>query len=281
MPSTDFFLTEANQKIFYRHWKPLSESKATVVFIHGLSEHSGRYEYQAEDLSKSGFNVYAFDNIGHGLSSGRRGFVNSFQDYLKILDQFVSFALKESGEKAAFLIGHSLGGLIAASYALQDGASGVKGVVLSSPALALSSGIKPCIFEELLIKALSIIWPTLELSNRLDPYLLSRDKTVVQNYIADSLIFRIITPRLFTEIQHAQNRLFEKARLFTMPCLMLSGKADKITQPESLLKFHGLIASKNKAIKLYECLYHEILNEPEKDSILADLKQWLLLQNFA
>lgn len=280
MPSTDFLLTETNQKIFYRHWKPQAEGRAIVIFVHGLGEHSGRYEYQADDLLGAGFEVYAFDNLGHGHSlSGRRGFVTSFQDYFKILDQFISFAIKESGAKPVFLIGHSLGGLIAASYALEPGASRLGGVILSSPSLELSAGIKPNMFERLLLKTLSIIWPTLELPNRIDPHLLSRDKAVVEKYIADPLVFRTITPRLFAEMQNAQERLFKKAGSFTVPCLMLSGKADRITPPESLVKFHNLIASSNKALKLYDGLYHEILNEPEKGSVLADLKEWL--KNFA
>lgn len=274
--TSSFFTTKSNQKIFYRQWKPRSEAKALVMIIHGLGEHSGRYEYQAGYLMNSGFEVYAFDNIGHGLSEGKRGFVNSFGDYLELLDQFISLASTGTGEKPLFLLGHSLGGLIAASYASRLKGSKISGLILSSPSVALNKNIEPNIFERFLLKAASVITPALTLDNRIDPHLLSRDKAVVENYIKDPLVFKRITPRLFIEMRHTQRRLLTRAGSITMPCLTLGGEEDKITPPESISKFHSLIASKNKALKIYKGLYHEILNEPEKEVVLSDVVAFLL-----
>ena len=120
-------------ELFYRKDVP-EKPKAIVVIVHGLCEHSGRYDYVTEKFNEKGLGVYRFDNRGHGKSGGDRGYVEDFQHFFDDADKIVELALKEQKDLPVFMLGHSMGGFIAAGYGMKYPGK-LRGQIFSGPAL--------------------------------------------------------------------------------------------------------------------------------------------------
>ena len=259
-------------QIFYQTWKPSGKAKAIVVIAHGIGEHSTRYTHVAEHLTRFGFTAWALDHRGHGRSGGKRGHVESFDDYLTDVGQMIRIAKDHHPGIKTFLVGYSLGGLIAAYFA-EKHPSELDGLIASGP--ALREKMKVPAVKVFLAKTLSGIMPTFTNNTGLDPNLLSHDKEVVRKYVEDPLVHKVVTARWFTEYRRAQNETMQGAEKLTMPCLIIQGGADGIVDPSATNEFFKKIKSSDKTLKVYEGFYHESMNEVGKESVLGDLDTWL------
>lgn len=243
-----------------------------LVVVHGIGEHSDRYAHVTDHMARTGFTVWAGDLRGHGKSGGKRGHVDSFDDYLADIAQLIRIAKDHYPGSKTFLMGRSLGGLIASNYA-EKHANELDGLIASGPALAEKMKIPPA--KAFLAKMLSSIVPTFTTTTGLDPNLLSHDRDVVRKYVEDPMVHKVATARWFTEYRRAQDETMRAADQLTLPCLMLQGGADGIVDASMTSAFFKRIASPDKTLKVYEGFYHEVLNETGKESVLGDIDSWL------
>lgn len=255
-------------KLFSESWTPEEEpKKAILIIVHGLHDHIGRYAWAAEELAKQGYAIYGFDLRGHGKSGGKSQSVDSFDDYLEDLGRFVRLVqIKEPG-KPLFIFGFSMGGNIVASYALGN-KTGINGVILSGP------GLKPP-RNVLLLKLLGPLLPNLGVF-RPPSKDFSRDPNVVAEIEKDPLISQKPVPaRTLLGIVRTGEKILAEAGNFDIPFLVMQGTADKLVSPEGSKLFNERGHSADKTLKLYEGFYHDLLHEPEKQTVLNDMSGWL------
>lgn len=267
----DFFTTVDNVRIFYRH-NTFDKTIASLILIHGLGEHSGRYSNFFNRFSNQ-FNVFAIDLRGHGRSGGKRGHILSFSEYLSDIKYFIEYVRNLSNNKKIYLVGHSMGGLISVRYA-ECFPTDINGLIISSPLLRMRVHVP--IIKEIIGRAVSSVIPGLSMQNGLDPAFLSHDVSVVEAYKNDPLVHTLVSARWFTEVTRAMEQSFQDANKISMPCLLLHAGDDRLTDPEGTRSLFPLISSKNKELKVYEGLFHEIFNELEKENVFADLEKWLM-----
>lgn len=261
-----------NGSMSYQCWLPEGESKAVLLIVHGLGEHCGRYGNVVNYFVPLGYGVYGIDHIGHGRSSGRRVYVERFEDFTDTLKIYFDMVRGWEPHKPIFLLGHSMGGLIGALYLL-DYQTELAGAVLSGPAVKVPDTVSPTTI--FLGKVLSALTPKLGLIG-LNPEGVSRDPAVVKAYVNDPLVWHgKITARLSAELVKAMQRITVEADKITLPILILQGSADKLVDPKGARMLYDTASSVDKAIKVYDGLYHEVYNEPEHDHVLGDVQAWL------
>ncbi|MCB9777383.1 MAG: lysophospholipase [Alphaproteobacteria bacterium] len=256
-------------------WSPDGTPKGHVLIAHGLAEHLGRYEHVAAALTGAGFAVTALEFRGHGESEGGRGEIDRFTDYVADLQAAAAFV-----RGPYLLVAHSMGGLVALE-ALRADALGddVRALVLSNPLTGVAAAV-PWVLDKAK-HVLSKLLPNVKVKNPLDPKHISRDAQVVADYEADPLVFDTITPRWGTEIEATMERVHAHAGRFTVPVLALLGTADKVCDHLATRRLVDAWGRPPHEIQLYEGLYHEVFNEPEKDRVLADMIAWLDAQETA
>jgi alpha-beta hydrolase superfamily lysophospholipase len=272
--ATEFYTGEEQIRIFYRS-ATVEGERARLVIAHGLGEHSGRYERLMERLNRSGISVWAPDHRGFGRSGGKRGHVRGFDQYLKDLDRMVEIARRGLPEqKKLFLLGHSMGGLMALRYGQEKG-DRIDGLIVSSPALAPARPIPAA--RAIPAKILSRLHPSLTINNEIDSRLLSHDTEVVQAYDNDPLVHRRVTPRWFTAFLGAMEEAKKGAPRMQTPLLLQVAGEDSLVAPEASRRFFESLSLRDKTLHVYEGLYHEIYNEAEEDRerVLTDLEQWI------
>lgn len=254
--------------LYYRAWG-VESPRAVVRIVHGLGEHGGRYAPLAETLQERGIASYALDLRGHGISEGIRGHVTRFDQFL---DDMEAFARETLSEPPTFLLGHSLGGLIALRATETGRAGRLAGAILSAPALALA---KPAsAWSHAGASVLSRIAPAVGLSNGIDPADLSRDPEAVAAYRSDPLIHDRITPRLYMEMLAAMRAASEAAAEVQLPVLLLAPGDDRITRVPAALAVASRFAG-SVQVRSYAGYFHESLNERERETVLADIVAWL------
>ncbi len=255
-------------------WQPQSP-RGRVLLIHGIAEHSDRHRPTAQFLAEQGIAVHSFDLRGHGHSGGDRAFITSFQDYLDDLDVMVQSVQSEKPELPLFLLGHSLGGAIATRYLIQSPhrQSQLSGLILSAPALVVNEDVPaPLLMLSALISRLVPKLPTV----RLERDALSRDRAVVDAYAADPLVYHgKWLARTGAEVVSAIREIQAGMSQIRLPLLLMHGTGDRIVPAEASQRLHAEAASSDKTLKLYEGLYHELFNEPERSQVWTDLDQWL------
>ncbi|GAK61170.1 PldB protein [Candidatus Vecturithrix granuli] len=247
---------------------PVEQPQAAVLIVHGLAEHLGRYEYVVEKLNSFGYSVYRFDHRGHGKSGGEKGYLDNFHDFLDDTDKAVAWAKIDQPDLPLFMLGHSMGGYIAAGYGVKYPGK-LAGQIFSGPAvivLPIFESLRTIDFDRL---------PRETMPNSLAS-LICRDQKVVQDYIDDPLVLKSTTYKLLGEVFiRGAEWLVERMETYTYPCLILHGGGDQIVTPEAARYLYKHISSEDKALKIYPDLYHEILNEFEKDAVLEDIQQWI------
>lgn len=259
-------------KIFRQAWLP-KQAKASVVLVHGLGEHSGRYTHVAKQLVDMGCAVYAMDHRGHGKSEGPRAFVDRFANAVDDIDQVVEFAKREQPGKPLFLLGHSMGGALSLSYTLKH-ADKLAGLILSGPAVALD-GAPPLMKP--IAKFLSVVAPKLGVF-AVSPTLVSRDPETVADYASDPLNAHTKAPaRTLGEIVKFVEILPALLPAVTLPLLAMHGREDKLAGFAGSEMVVKGVSSKDKTLKIYDGLYHEIFNElpPDRARVLKDLTDWI------
>lgn len=259
------------QKIFYRRWSTV-EPRAVILLAHGLAEHSGRYYEFADFFAEEGFTTWALDHPGHGQSGGKRGHVGQFEEYTDALGQLLTLARQAHPDIPFVLLGHSMGGLIAADFLLQHQDEFVAAVLSGA---AIQSLQQPSRAVRFVTRMIAAVMPQLGVF-RMDASGISKDPQVVSNYENDALVYRgKASAGLVTAIFSAMNRVIADAASIRLPLLILHGSIDKLTAVAGSKLLHEKVSSADKQIIIYDGLYHEILNEPERRQVMADILEWL------
>jgi alpha-beta hydrolase superfamily lysophospholipase len=261
----------AGMNLFERRWLPLDAPRAVVILVHGYAEHTGRYDHVGAWLAERGYAVRGFDLRGHGLSDGARALVRSFNEFLEDLREYLPRVRGEHPGTPVVVLGHSMGGAIAALWLAVDQPA-LTGALLSGPVAATNSSSSP------LGNVLSVVarfWPALPVTT-LDAGAISRDTDVVKRYEGDPLVYRgRIKAGLAAAMVRAAQRTDRDAERIILPLLLMHGSQDRLTPPDGTRRLHQRVGSRDRTFKLYDGLYHEILNEPERDQVLEDINSWL------
>jgi acylglycerol lipase len=258
--------------LFEQSWRPKGAARGVLVIMHGLKDYSGHYAWVAEALVERGYAVYAFDLRGHGRSEGDRVWVNAFDEYLNDLDIFVRRVREKEPGKPLFIFGHSMGGAIVTLYTLTRKPQ-IAGLLLSGPALKPGSDVSGFLIG--VTKFLGSVFPSLGVLN-LDNKSFSRDPAVVAGMDTDPLIYNKAGPaRTASELLKAMEQIQEHMEEMTVPFIAMHGTADKLTNPEGSKDLYAKAKSTDKTLKLYDGFYHDLLHEPEKQTVFNDLAGWL------
>ncbi len=272
--TTGYFSGDKDLKIFYRNLSAEKE-KARPIIAHGLGEHSGRYDRVINRLVPEGLSIWALDFCGHGRSGGKRGHIESFDQYIADIDKLIEIASEDAPQDTKiFLLGHSLGGLIALNYGLRL-PDKLNGLIVSSPVLAFK--VKVPAFKIISGKVMSAVWPGLSMANELDLTKISHDRSVVDAYIHDPLVHNRVTARWFTEFISAMAWVQESVKKMQVPILMQIAGSDFLVDAGASETFFNHLLLKDKTIHIYRELFHEIFNETADESavVLDDLLAWL------
>jgi len=254
-------------------WRPEGASAAVLAVIHGYGEHGGRYRGLAEHMAAGGYALHVYDLRGHGRSAGRRGHLGRFTDYLDDTAVFLDAVREEQPGRPLYLLGHSLGGLIAAAYVEDRPADALAGLILSSPFLRLGMPVPPLKLGA--ARLLSLVAPAVNVGNTLDPAGLSHDQEVVRAYGTDPLNHHVATARWAAEVVAAQSAALSAAGSIRLPFLLLYGDADAVADPDASRELFAGAGSVDKTVHCYGGFYHEIFNETGRDAVFADLAAWL------
>ncbi len=269
--STDTFEGVAGVPIFCQKWIPVQTvCRGSVVIVHGLGEHSGRYRHLVNRLVPEGYAVYTLDHHGFGRSGGRRGHVERFGDYLADIRYLVEMARAEQPGLPLALYGHSLGGLFSLHYALQCPET-VDYLVLSAPALSA----KFPRYRLALLKLINLIHPTFSVRRPIRPELILRGEEELRLFSSDPLRVPTSTARFASEALAAIRAIWQRAEEIRLPVLMIHGAADRFVEPGPTERFFQQISSSDKTLHLYEGFYHELHNDLGKEKPLDDVAQWL------
>lgn len=269
MDYTDYesmFLGSKDTKIFYSVDK-VEKPKAAVVFVHGICEHLGRYAYIKERFIESNYNVYRYDARGHGKSEGNRGDLEDFNDYLDDLDIFITMIRKENKGLKLILIGHSMGGLVATAYTSK--------YPNKVDLLAVSGAANRCPASARALKFIPYKWiGKLNYTNNLGNAVCSV-KEVGEKYNKDPLVIKKIKFRLLGNAFVKGTKFVENnIRNITCPTLVMHGEKDGVVGKDIGEWTYSNLDCKDKKIKIYPNLYHEIFNEVTKDEVIQDLINW-------
>ena len=258
--------------LFSQSWRPTGDPRGVVVLVHGLGEHSDRYPHLRDALLEAGYILATCDLRGHGRSGGRRGHIDSFDQYRTDLALALAHFGALAPGKPVFLYGHSLGSVIALDYMLSGG-DGLTGCVLSGAALDASQ-VAPA-WQVAILKGLSRIWPTFSLKVALPGASLSRDPGVCSAYDADPLVHWTRSARLATEGLAAVGRVRARATLMGTPALFSHGGQDPIVPVGAARAFDEAIPAPDKTMHVYPEGLHECHNDLDYEHVMADVVAWL------
>jgi alpha-beta hydrolase superfamily lysophospholipase len=257
-------------KIFYRTWRPAGTPRGVVVIVHGFNSHSGYYTWVADQFVANGLAVYALDLRGRGKSDGERFYVERFGDYVNDVATFVALAKSREPGLPVFILGHSAGGVVSCTYTLEH-QSAINGLICESFAFQVPAPD----FALAVLKGLGHVAPHAHVL-RLKNEDFSRDPKIVKTMNEDPLIAHEVQPtQTVAEMVRADERLKRDFPLFTLPLLILHGTDDRATKPSGSQLFYDKAGSKDKTLRLYEGYFHDLLNDLEKEKVMADIKGWL------
>ncbi len=264
------FTSADGLKIVFQSWQPPSAPKAVVVINHGVNSHGGQYGWSGEQLSAAGFVVHAIDMRGRGLSEGRRFSIDDAAEYTGDLHQLIGIAKDRHPGIPLFLLGHSAGGVVSCTYAL-DHQDELSGLVCESFAYRVPAPGPVLSIIKLLGRILPAL-PVLKLKNE-D---FSRDPSAVAALNSDSLTKGEIQPaRTVAALLRATDRMTREFGRITLPVFILHGTADKATMPIGSQFFHDNAGSSDKTLKLYEGHFHDLLNDFGKEQVMSDIVAWI------
>jgi alpha-beta hydrolase superfamily lysophospholipase len=258
-------------RLFRQSWRPAGAVRAVVANIHGLGDHSGLYPTLVDHLVASGIAVHAPDLRGNGRSPGQRAYIARWEEFREDLQRFLEVVQEEEPGRPLFLLGNSLGGLIALEFALHH-PEGLRGVIAASPPLGRLGVPPPLLF---LGRILSRVWPTFSLRTGMDLSGLARDPVVAQTVLADPLFHRYGTARLSTEVVAAIARVQAGAARFPLPLLVLHGGADRMVPPEGSRRFVAAAGHPDHRLIEYPESYHVLFADTGRERTLLDLTRWI------
>lgn len=253
-----------------RFWPaPEGPARATVLIVHGLGEHSGRYEHVAQRLRQWGFAVASYDHRGHGRSQGARGALKQPDDLLTDLAAVIDH-LRTQGAAPLVLLGHSMGGLVVGRF-VAEALRPVEALVMSSPALdvGLSS------LNRGLLAASHALAPNLQVPNGLNPKFVSHDEAVVRAYVADPLVHDKVTAKLVRFIVDGGLYVRQRAVRWTVPTLLMWAGEDRLVAPTGSAEFAERAPKDVVHCHRFAHMFHEIFNEPDNEAVFDVLQRWL------
>ena len=258
--------------IFAQGWEPtVLLPKAVVCLVHGLGEHISRYAHVAEAFGKEGFVLFGADLRGHGRSGGPRGHISSIEDFMQDIDVLLEQARARYPGLPLFLYGHSLGGIQVLHYGLTRKPN-VKGVIATSS--GLHTAIENQSMKVVMAKVLGSLMPAVAIASGLNPKSISRDEKVVQTYIKDPLVHDKISLGFGKVMIGVTAWTLAHAGEFSLPLLLMHGKADALAFPSSSIEFAAPLKEKCTLV-LWDDAYHELHNEPEKDEVFKTMTLWM------
>lgn len=262
-------------RLVYARRLPRGAPKAVTVVVHGYGEHMGRYKHVIEALVGQGYAVYTIDHRGHGESEGVRASVERFDYFVEDLRLLVQRARSEQPRLPLFMIGHSMGGLIATHYALRHQTE-LDGLVLSGPALHIGDDVSPVLKR--LSGIIARIAPTAALTpaHKSTESVLSRDPVVQELFDNDPLCYKgKVRARLGYELMQASAAARARVGELQLPLLVMYGTDDRLVNPLGAEHLYAHAASADKTIRAWHGCRHEIFNEPEQDEVIAEMIGWL------
>ena len=253
----------------------ISPSKATVLLIHGAGEHIGRYQHVGEWLNQHGISMIGGDLPGLGRSKETRGHISDFNQYLEKVDQWLDFVKKEYPDQPIFLFGHSMGGLIVLRY-LQERAEELSGVIVTSPAIRL--GMKIPAWQVKLAEIMVKIWPTLRLKSGIKAEQLTHDEAIVKANQVDPLVQGKVTIQWFFEFQKSIQEFWAEVDFLKdldFRLLYLQAGEDALVDPQASKDFVREMQSDKIDFHFLPGLYHEVLNEVDREKYLKMIVDWI------
>jgi len=258
--------------LYAQAWLPETTPRAVIVLSHGLAEHGGRYATLAGELVQRDYAVYALDHRGHGRSSGPRANIERFSYLVSDFCAFTGRCARQHLDTPVFMLGHSMGGAVAFASALRVQHT-LRGLVLSAPALATDQKVSS--LQEMFVRLLSVVAPNTG-ALTLPANAVSRDPAVVARYEADPLVHhKAIPARTLVELLDAMQGFPASAVKLLLPTLVLHGTADKLVPLAATRPVYHAFGTRDRVVKVYDGLYHEVFNEPERERVTADLLRWL------
>lgn len=266
----EFFAGRGGTRIFMHSWQPASTPRTAVVICHGVNSHGGQYVWAAEQLQAAGYSVYAIDLRGRGKSEGKRFYIDHVSDYTEDLGTLIQLVKTREPGRKVFLLGHSAGGVVSCTYAL-DHQEELAGFICESFAFQVPApGFVIAIIK--LLGRIAPNLPVLKLKNK-D---FSRDAAAVRQLDADPLTQGEVQPaRTVAELVRATERMQREFPTITLPVFIMHGTVDKATVPAGSQFFYDTVGSRDKTLRLYEGHFHDLLNDVGKEGVMKDILDWI------
>lgn len=260
-------------QLFLRRFRP-EGSRAVLVVVHGLAEHSGRYLHVGERFSARGFAVYAADHRAHGRSPGLPVHVDGFDEFVADVAAVRARAASENPGRPLFLVGHSQGGLVALRSTLLA-PQGLAGTILSSPLLGIRPSARPSPLLRAASRVLAVLAPRMRFTNNVDARLLSHDPAVVQAYDADPLVSHRASARYYVSLLEAIADAHRRGPALRIPLLVMVSGEDEIVDPDAAEAWARTAPPRLVDFARFDGFYHEMFNEPDKELPFTRMDAWL------
>jgi acylglycerol lipase len=260
-------------RLTYGQWYPDGDPKAVVLIVHGMGEHMGRYKHVIDTLVERGYACFAIDHRGHGQSQGTRAHIEKFTYYVDDLELLYKTAHESHPTLPFFMLGHSLGGLITVHFLLRH-QDKLRGAVISAPALVIGEDASPMLkrvshFLMRVVPKLPILPPT-------GDNMLSHDPDIDRLWKEDPLTYDgSVRVSMGNQMMIAAEAALQRLHEIRLPLLLMHGTDDKMTNPKGSELFYKEAQSKDKTIKLWDDMYHEIFNEVGKSEVIQVAADWL------
>ncbi len=267
------FKTPDDLEIHTESWLPEDDPRAVVVIAHGAAEHIGRYAHVAGRLTRAGYAVYGYDMRGHGKSDGKRGYFRTFEDPISDFDRFLHLIRQTQAGVPLFVFAHSMGAVVALAYVLRADHAPLAGIITSGVPLTMDDNVPNLLISA--ARTINQVAPTAPLVS-LDVTGMSRDPAVLATWTTDphvnlTLLRVRTTLGILGTVRHIRANLAD----IDLPMLVLHGGGDRIVDSSGSEVLHNGISSGDKRLKIYPELYHEVVNEPEREMVLNDIVKWL------
>jgi acylglycerol lipase len=270
MIKNNILLASGNKKLAGYYWQAENPLAITII-VHGFGEHILRYEHVAHGLVENNISVIGVDLVGHGNSNGKKGHVNSIQDYFDCIDRMVDHVKLDKNILPLILYGHSMGGNIALNYIINNEESKFCCVLATSPWLKLET--QPSAFQLFLAKTMNKLYPSLQQEGDIDVTHISSVEEIQNDYANDPLIHGLISVRLFNEIYKGGLSAINNAAAIKIPTLIAHGDADEITSITGSKEFAA--NNPEARLKIWPGLRHETHNEHNNEEVITYYIDWI------
>ena len=269
---TSYFEGMDGIELYSQQWLPEGPPRAIIAIVHGIGDHSGRYNNVIQPMVSNDYGVYGYDLRGHGKSPGQRGHINAWKEYRLDLLSFIQMIKGQQSGLPIFLLGHSMGALIALDFMVSE-REALAGAIISGAPIEPVGIAKPYLVA--LAHVLSRIYPKFSLDLGLDQDAISRQPSVVKAYQDDPLVYGKVSARWGIESLRTVESVKGQAGNIAIPILMVHGEADRLNSEEGAKKFFDQIQFQDKEFIGYVESYHEVHNDLEYERMVRDILDWL------